>query len=132
MSSAASSSNDEPVTDPSLDVEKEMEELVNKFESLLQESNKMQDDCVGLQKRIVSLYGKLGEAKLAVDKTLDELEEFEKKSAIEAPFNWEQEQPGEKTPPITVYPDRLPEDMGVYFEGLHSSPPPLHHKSSSM
>ena len=131
MASEASTSIDEPVTDPSLDVEKAMDELFNKFESLLQESNEMEDKCVGLQKRIVSLYGKLGDAKLAVDKTLDELEEFEKKSAIEAPYAWEQEQPGEKTPPITVYPGRLPEDMSVYFEGRDSSPPPLHHKSSS-
>ena len=131
MASAASSSIGEPVTDPSLDVEKEMEELVNQVESLLQESNKMQDDCVCLQNRIVSCYGKLGVAKLAVHKTLDELEEAEKNAASEAQvLDWEQEQPGEKTPQITVY--CIPEDMGEYFQGRDSSPPPLHHKSSSM
>ena len=131
MASAASNSIGEPVTDPSLDVEKQMEELVNQVESLLQESDKMQDECVCLQNRIVSVYGKLGVAKVAVNKTLDELEEAEEKAASEAQvLDWEQEKPGEKTPEITVY--RLPDDMGEYFQGRDSSPPPLHHKSSSM
>ena len=129
---------DGSVTDHSLDVEKGMEELLNQVESLLQESDKMQDECVGLQNRIVAVYGKLGVAKLAVDKTLDELEEAEAKAANEKAeleeeaqaLGRDKEQPGEKTPEITVY--RLPDDMGEYFQGRDSSPPPLHHKSSSM